>query len=434
MWQYLHLKTRQLAAMPGIQQSLITIGGSLVASGAAAIALMILIRHLGTVAFGQFSVGFSIMLILVKLNDWGLTTVLQKFGSTKYDKSELNYLFSWVTHLRLISWSVTILVGLVSYQWLAARLRFDQPYIILWAFLLTPLVSWSELALAILQSLHRFTQAAIATGLQGIIKVGVALVMLFTKSIHPGILLLIYGGVPTLVFVWLRPWLPDWFKIKLGVTSHPEALQLTSLARHASVAVIISGLVENVDLLFVQRYLNAHEVGLLAGINMIALLFGVLAYALSTVLNPRVARYDSWIDQKIFLQKAWWLLGGTILGWLALIPFAKVMIWLTIGPAYLEGASYLVILLAASMLSIALVPFSALFYSINKPWIFSLTAIAQLIIILVGNIGFVPEFGLNAAVWTKLIARLVLLALTLVLVLIYFRQPTKTQLKSSPTQ
>lgn len=413
----------RLTAQPGIRQSAITIGGSLVAAGTAAVALLVLTRHLGPVAFGQFSVGFSLLLILMRLNDWGMTTVIQKFGSTRHDHVALNQLFNWATTVRVISWTVTVIVGLLSYQWLAERLRFDQPLIILAAFLLTPVAAWTEHCWSMLQALHRFTQVAVTNAFQGILKIAIAAGFVLAASSNPTWLLVIYAAAPTVPFIWLGWTFPKWFKPRLGSLKHPEVKDLRQLALHAGVAFVIAGIVENIDILFVQRFLDPFEVGLLAGISRIALLFSVLAYALSTVLNPRVARYANWVDQQTFLKKAWILLGLTVVGWLALIPFSSFLIQLTIGSAYSAGTPYLVLLLAASMLTIAVVPFTALFYSINKPWFFSVTAVVQLAIILVGNIGFVPEFGLEAAVWTRLVARLVLLGLTLLLVALFFKKP-----------
>jgi O-antigen/teichoic acid export membrane protein len=276
--------------------------------------------------------------------------------------------------------------------------------------------------------MHRFTQVAVTNALQGVLKIVIALVFFVTATTNPALLLLVYAAAPAVPFIWLGFTFPRWLKLRIGNLSHPERKVFGQLAIHAGIAFVIAGIVENIDILFVQRYLDSYEVGLLAGISRIALLFSVLAYALSTVLNSRVARYASWVDQQAFLKKAWFLLGLTVLSWLALIPVAQLLIQFTIGPAYLAGSQYLVLLLAASMLTIAVVPFTALFYSINKPWFFSLTAVVQLVIILVGNIGFVSEFGLGAAVWTRLIARLVLLGLTLFLISLYFQKPRSASL------
>lgn len=423
-------KVMQLASRQGIQQSVITIVGSMSASLAAAIALLLLTRQLGPVAFGQFSVGFSLLAILMRLNDWGMTTVLQKYGSVKEDNQALNDLFSWVTSVRLLSWIATVIMGLVSYQWLAAQLRFDQPLIILFAFLLTPIASWAEHSWSMLQALHRFTQVAVTNALQGLLKILIALGFLVSASTNPTLLLILYSAAPAVPFFWLGFTFPKWLKLSLRKFSHAESSELRKLAFHAAVAFVIAGVVENIDILFVQKYLTTYEAGLLAGISKIALLFSVIAYALSTVLNPRVARYSAHKDQQAFIKKAWLILMLSIAGWFLLIPISGLLIQVTIGPQYLPGAPYLVLLLAASILTIAVVPFTALFYSINRPWFFSVTAVVQLVIILVGNIGFVPELGLAAAVWTRLIARAVLLGLTLLLVCFYFRQ-SKPQLQTT---
>ena len=87
----------------------------------------------------------------------------------------------------------------------------------------------------------------------------------------------------------------------------------------------------------------------------------------------------------------------------------------TIGPQYLAGMDSLVVLLAVGFLSIIIVPFGATFYAFKSNRYFSLSAFLQLAIMLVGNLIFVPQLGLVASVYTRLIARVALLLLTWVM-------------------
>lgn len=396
----------------GFQQSIWTIGGTFATSGLAALALIILTRALGPTQFGIFSVGFSLFLLLVRLNDWGMTTVIQKFGSRSSDHSEINSIFSFTTTVRLVSCAVTALIGLIGYQWFAQQLSFNHPAVILTAFLAATAGSFFEQFQTMLQSLHRFTQAAVVNMLQGLLKLGIALGFLFSGSFNITLLLALYSCASIVPFIASKLLFPQWLKLKLTQIKLQEKASILATAKHATVGFITAGVIENVDILFVQKYLDTYDVGLLSGINRVALLFSILGYALSTVLNPRAARYTQDRDKTAFIKKGWLVCSMSLLAFLFLAPFSSLIIQYTIGSDYLAAAPLLVILLGASLLTIAIAPFSAVFYSLDDARYFSYIGIAQLIVILIGNALFVPVYGLEAAVTTRLVSRVVLFVVT----------------------
>jgi O-antigen/teichoic acid export membrane protein len=194
------------------------------------------------------------------------------------------------------------------------------------------------------------------------------------------------------------------------------------MAKHTSIAFVSAGIIENIDILFVQKYLSSYETGLLGGVSRIALLFSLIAYSLGNVLNPRVARYKDKKDVNSYIKKALFLLVACIAAFLAFIPFGKLAILLTVGPEYLPGINILYILTAASFLAIAAVPFLALFYTFEASWYFSVSGILQLVIMIVGNAVFVPLYGLEAAAWTRLSTRLFLFIFTCLVALHQYKK------------
>jgi len=141
------------------------------------------------------------------------------------------------------------------------------------------------------------------------------------------------------------------------------------------------------------------------------------------VLYPRVARYKSKTDIQSYLKKAFLVMLVSAGGFLAFLPFGQLVILATIGPAYLSGYFILLILMAGAFLTLATIPFLALFYTFKADWYFSLSGVLQLIIVIAGNWLLVPEFGLVMAAWTKLAARLCLFVFTVGLALwLYHRR------------
>jgi len=406
----------------GLKQSSLTVIGNTLAMGFSAMAIMIFSRNLGPSKFGEFSVGFSIALILNRFNDLGLSFALQKFAPRITDKKQLNKLFSFTTKIKLLGFFAIVILGLILFRPISNLLNFSEPLIILFAFIFSGATTAYEQLQAGLQSLHRFFNSVVANTIQAGAKFIGAIVIFFLGSNSSLIILSYYLLTPAIPLILLKKMMPDWFLLKLNDNFSKERQLLKTMAKHSSVANISAGLIENIDILFVQGYLSSYETGLLGGVSRIALLFSLVAYSLGTVLNPRVARYQEKKHIQKFILKALIIAGLSILGFLASLPFSKWLIFFSIGPAYLNGISILNILLAASFLTIAVMPFIALFFSFEANWYFSLSGILQLILIVGGNLIFVPIYGLQAAAWTRLVTRLVLFIFTFTLAIyLYYK-------------
>jgi len=405
-------KLLKLTRSEGLRQSALVMGGTFFATGFSAIAIILISRILGPATFGEFSVGFALALILNRFNDLGLSFALQKFAARETTIEQKNKLFSFATRIKLLAFLFICIIGILVYLPLSRLLNFSQPLIILAAFVFSAGTTAYEHLQAILQSLHRFSQSVIANILQAILKTLGAIGFYFFSLKNSTLIFSYYLLAPLLpVFLSLKL-VPSWFKIQLNQDFIKEKKLLTSIASHASIAYLSAGIIENIDILLVQKYLNTFEAGLLGGVSRIALLFSLVAYSLGTVLNPRVARYREKIHLQKFIKKASLIAALSLIGFLSLIPISKWMLIFTIGPDYLSGLNILNLLLASSFLTIAVIPFIAMFFSFEADWYFSVSGAAQLIMILAGNLIFVPIYGLPAAAWTRLITRLSLFIFT----------------------
>lgn len=413
---------QQVLRSKGIQQSVIILVGSFVASGLSAIALILITRQLGPQRFGEFSVGFAVLLILNRLNDLGMTNVVLRYAAQESDHSKINSIFSYATKVKLIGAIFIWLIGALFSPWIANLLHFSQPLIIYLAFFLSAATTIYEHLQAMLQALHLFLQAAIMNVLQSLAKTLGAAVLFVTATTNSLPIFAWYMLVPALPVFFFWSFFPGWIKINIFKNLTAQHSLVKNLAFHSGFAFVSAGIIENIDVLFVQHYLNTYEAGLLGGVSRVALLFSVLAFALSSVLNPRVAKYHLKKDIQSFLQKAFLVTIATIIGFLCFVPFSKLILLLTIGPQYLPGLEVMNVLVAAAFLTVAVVPFIALFFSFHKHWYFSVSGLLQLVIIVVGNVVFVPRFGLVAAAWTRLVTRLALFGFTVLLAIITYRQ------------
>src|SRR5690606_13413698 len=149
--------------------------------------------------------------------------------------------------------------------------------------------------------------------------------------------------------------------------------------------------------------------GLYSGVLRISMVLSLIAFSLGNVLYPRVARYKTNEHRKSFMKKAIIIGILSIVGFLCFIPFAELLIKLTVGDEYLSGTRELIILAASSFVLIASIPWIALFYSFKSNWYFSVSGIFQLLIVVAGNVWFLDQFGLEATAWTRLASRVFLL-------------------------
>lgn len=410
----------------GVRQSFLVMFGNTAAQGFSAIALILISRLLGPAGFGEFSLGFAIALILNRFADLGLSTAIQRFVPKAQGPEQVNRLVSYATRLKLAVVIIVIVLGLLVYQPLAAFLNFDNPTIILLAFLLSPVTVLYEHFQAVLQSMHRFWQSVLMNVIQAAAKALLAVAFWLSQMKTSVPILASYLAAPFLPIVIMRWLLPAWVKIKPLVGDYKSERKLTkSVMGHAAVGFMAAGVIENIDVLFVQRFLNTYETGLFGGVSRVALLIALMAYSLGTVLNPRVAAFTTRKQIRSFLNKTLLLGGLCVIGFLAYLVVAEWVLILTVGSEYLSGLNVMNILVAASFLTLAVMPLMALFFSFDAPWYFSVSGILQLVIILVGNYIFVPIYGLEASAWTRLISRLALFVFTAILVWYFYRKKSQ---------
>lgn len=403
---------RQWRHSQGLRHSALTVSSYGGASLLSALAIILLSRLLGPVAFADFSVAFALSIVLNRLNDLGLTMVIQKLVAAEFRPHKINAYLSLVLRYRLLLSVLLLLLGLLLGPWLTALLHLSNHWLIPLTFLFSIPVTFFESAQVTLQSLGRFRQAAYNYLLPAVLKLGLGLVVYFGQIHDVALITSLYllCTVPGLLLAeWLKPRFVH-YQLERPVTKEQPAVH--QLLRHAAFATLATALIDNIDLLFAKHYLSAYETGLLAGQGKIALLLAVVAYALSSVLNPRVAAYTQRGPFMSYLRKAFALAGLSGLGLALIWPFQSLLVRLTIGPAYDAQLHVLGLLLTSSTLLIIATPFIACFYSFKSNRYFSYAALLQLLIVLIGNWYFVPRFGLDASAWTRMLARAGLLLLT----------------------
>lgn len=422
MTQTFYSLVGKITNSPGLRFTLLTVVGNFLATGLSAVTIILISRLLGPSQFGVFSIGFSIVMILNRINDVGLSATLLKFASNVQDPQKNNALFSFVIKIKLYFSVAIVIVGLLISPLIARQLKFSEPTIIYLAFLLSVFAVWYEQLVTMIQASHRFDKAVLANLYQAAAKllvIGTLFLLGIKNTIFSFSWYMIAPVVPVLLASKL---LPAGIKLNLRQDFSSYRPLVFQMARHSAVGFIAAGFIENIDILFVQRYLSTYEVGLLGGVSRISAMLLLVAYSLGNVLYPRVAQYHELRHLKPYIKKAIIISLLSLFGFVLFIPFSRLSILLTIGPEYVAGNSILLVLAASSFITIATIPFLALFYVFKEEWYFSVSGIGQLLIVVLGNYWFVPTYGLEASAWTRLVCRCFLFAFTVGLAFIAYRR------------
>ncbi|MCD8484182.1 oligosaccharide flippase family protein [Candidatus Woesebacteria bacterium] len=214
-------------------------------------------------------------------------------------------------------------------------------------------------------------------------------------------------------FAWVRKFVPVQKSVRKAIVRFWP---------HAAVGSVAITLINNMDLLFVQGTLNSLETGLYAGASRLASFVVLATYAVSSVLNNRVSRYRSKKDLRAYLWKSLSLAGLAFLGFLVFVPLSRTLIIWTIGPEYLGGLLPFIILVANALLGFALVPYTSYFFAVDAPSYHSVGGVLQVSLIVLGNILFLPAYGLLAAATIRFVTTLVFGVYTLGMILLTWRK------------
>lgn len=407
----------------GVEQTAITVGGNLLATGISSVALIIISRYLGPSAFGEFSVGFALAMIINKVNDLGLNTAIFAHVDYRQPSIKTNPILSSILIIKLWLSVALISVLLLVYFFFGHLLGLESPNIILVAIVFSLFSTYFEHLIALFQSLHLFYKAVVLYVLQSVTKLGIALILLAQIKLSPLIVFGLYSLAPitsllATFFIW-----PKASSVHFSFWQPSIAKATLHTAKHTAINSISQSLVDNLSIFFVQAYLSSYETGLLGGVTKIVLLFTLISYFLSQVLYPRVARYTSVKDRSTYLPKAIGISIVILLSSVLILPLASYSIIFSIGGAFLAGLPILQLLLLAAIFQIATVPFAAIFFALKNFWYFTWSGFLQIILLCLGNLLVIPHYGLTGAAYVILATRLVILLLTiLVSVYLHFKK------------
>lgn len=404
------LKSRSLASI------FVLGGGNVVGTLISAITLIIFSRLLGPTDFGLFSSAFALMQIMVRLVDSGTTTATERALARANSANLTSHktIMTISAYLKLGLYLFWLFLGLLGAEYLAKNyLGLADSGLIKLALLLSLGTVVFEYATVIFQSAGQFGLVARITLAQALGKLFGGLFLLTQSALTSTSALWLYGLMP--FFGAMAGWIntPHKLSLKLGKNWGKEAKSLLAVAKWTGVAAISASLADNLDTLMVQSLMTLHDTGVWAASARIATFASILPWTIGSVLNIRVTQFHEKRHLFAYLKKARWISLGSAALILLLLPFAGLIISLSVGPEYLEGTSALRLMLVATSLLAMTTPIASLYYLFDKPQYYAYSGLIATILLIVMDYLLIPLFGLHGAAYARIIVRAAVLGFTL---------------------
>lgn len=402
-----------LRSSQAVRQSAVLTFGSMLTGVISAVALIYISRVLGPTQFGIFSVGTAIMMIVAKVGDLGLSTIITRqlpklHNDPASAKEFLGQVSKWKLSLTIVG--LALLALIIPF---GERLfNYPHPHLLALALIGSVGLILYEYVLLVLSALHQFAWVTALNVIQAALKVitFVALGMLGYATATT--VSVFYYAAPFVATLFIASFFAQWFFIRPATASDRMRKEVRKHIIHAGIGMVAMTLIANMDVLFVQKYLSAFETGIYSASMRIALFVNFLAGAIGGVLNNRVARYQTRQLLSSYLKKSISVIALAGVGFITFLPLARYILIFTIGPEFISGLVPMIILVFNAFLALAIIPFISFFYAVNHPKYFSLGGVLQVVVICCGNLLFLPMYGLNAAAWSRVMATLLHLIFT----------------------
>ena len=377
---------------------------------------VIIARMLGPSGLGTLATVAAVIGVLYTFCDFGLSNAAVKFISMNYSdsKQQAEQTTQTFTALKSLFSVGMVFVTVAAAPVLCTRFlnRPELAPLLILAALGLITTSFNGTVSAVLQALKKFKSLVRLQIIMPVMSLIAVAGLAVAHSLTVKTVILVGIFVPAIVFLFgllevkktkIKLFPKAVFKKKALLS--PETKALLKFAKWMWVVMILSSLVAQLDLLFLNRMTDRISVGVYALALNIAFRFDVLNQSFLTVLLPEASVLSSKKDYWHFIKNASTKtipIAGLI--FVALL-FMKPAVLLFYGTQYAAAVHILYILLPAVCFDLIASPVFLLAYPLNKPTILATLDLIRVVILAFGCILFIPQIGVEAAAWSKLAAK-----------------------------
>jgi len=387
---------------------------------------VVLARSLGPAGYGQFAIGWKILLIAGLLATLGLDNAVIRFGAT-YLREKVGSLHALIRRSLALSFAggvgaATVLalgsgylsqrvyhlpelqdvllvfaVGLIAIPLLRVTAASTRVWQTMRYSVLSEDIAQPIAQLLLILAFHRLGMGVVGAAAAAVLSFGLALMLAlrYLGRLAPG--------------MWTAP--------KADIVPTRE---LIGFALPTALAGTLSLVVMSIDLLLVGYFRSQTETGIYQAAGQISLLFSVVLASFNLAFSPMIAdlyhRGETQRLNQLFRTSTRWglLVAMPLFVTLALDPVG--VLTLLMGPSYAEGATAMLILAAGQMINLGTGAVGYLLVmSGRQKWWLVASAVAVVTNIAL-NLLLIPRFGIEGAAFATAVALLTLFASGLALV------------------
>lgn len=368
------------------------------------------VREMSLSDFGYFSAMLSFLLLVSDLSDIGIGSTLSAFLPSL--EKEMDKLHSFLKNAFFLQSYVAIVISfsLFLFSFQLSELFFHTGNLT-WLMQLTSLGIFFTIIGNFfnyaLSARQKFKKVAFLSAYSSILRVVFLVVLIYLSSVSLDsiawlqVLTLLITAVTAFLFV--RSGFLKATRIK------GEVRKIISFAKYIGLARGLTAIASRLDVLMLVALMSPSQGPVEAGIYSIASrvisIYPLLAGSFSQVIAPKLSSIESKKDLHNFIKKVTFGTLGIISTVFIVILVAKPFL-LILFTQKAEGAVVVFQLLLVSMVFfVASIPsVSMVIYYIRKPHILSVNSILQLLIVLIGNLIFIPRFGRVGPAYSLILA------------------------------
>lgn len=369
--------------------------GNMISAVFAFVFTVVLYRVISISNFGYYSALFSLFILVCDVSDVGIGASLSHFlPALKNNRGRFNaFIKTSFLYQSGVVLALCLLILVVS-NFLAGSF-FHNPS-------LAPLVRVITIGIFgltilnffgyILSAEERFVGASILSALSSILRLIFLVVIILLSAVS--LTSVMWTQIASMV---LTACLGLAFIGSKFLKSSPNSKDYTDLLRFSKflgVARSLTAVSSRLDTLMLIAFTNSVETGIYATASRVISIYPLLAGSFTSVIAPRISGIATKGEFKNYLSKVILATAGLISTILVLIVFAYPFITILFGQKARDSVEVFRLLLVSQIFFTASIPAVAVaIYYVKKPQILTINSILQLIIVIVGNLIFIPKYG-----------------------------------------
>jgi stage V sporulation protein B len=376
---------------------MITTVSTFVSSGLGAAYYMILARALGTTEYGLFSLGITVLMMMVGIADLGSNQAMVRFVGVNRDGNY--YPFAKLSLLIKVVTGLTVIIGFWLFSGPLATFvlrQTDAAGILPWVGLGVMGQLLAAFSVSLAQSLQKFwIWGALQVGgnILRLILLVIAMLVFFEDS-TTGIVVFALACVSMFIGSW--KWL-DRRTIFSKITT-AQIQEFWKFSRWTLLMSVGTVIVSRLDTLFTARYLDLSQVGIYSLSTTMAYFMPQLSTALGAVTTAKFAGIKEASQERTYLIKSVIFITAIVVGvGLLMIPVALLVIRFT-GSSYLPSFAPFVILLGGLVTFVATNPVrDSIMYYHARPKFAVFLAVVQAVVLVILCPILIPRYQVMGA-------------------------------------